>query len=570
MASITVFDASCVAFLGTSLLTGRRGGMDVILTQSDGPSGAELGLQDGTSAGEHTIFPASYENMLVWERRLAPERRLLALNRAGYCAGFGAGNRVVVSSNAVGALKDRSTCGAWDGVFRAMLQTSTPYWFVQQSIVRELIPEGVDPEQYPGIGHTGGYGPRELLRAGLFAFASLGGYSRYALPIGADADHAIVVGHDEQSLHDSLAFNKLAMEESSDYTKFTVDVSQLFGFPVTITRAEERRVLSAFRARPFRIPNVLTDKSELAFEFDEAEALRLALRYWRAAAVHKELYDHASAVREGRPFDYELSLDETPEAMPPRELLFYLVLLEEVLGLPPGGVASAGPNLGWAKRHDFEGDLQDLWTQTNACASILHHRGAMLSVHSADGVSAWTGKGRGVDQVLAGASGARLELKVADVYQEVLWEVLQESKVPQERELFVESWRRTYEAASTLAMVYRGTLAQLGPQDARQLLATPQGCEQVARQHGAEALRLAQGAIGYGLALFELASKLLESTDPAHPRAEDELFRRFMFLPYRGLRMQLFQGMTHEGWERFTQAVEQATLLRTRAMGWSN
>ncbi len=543
--------------------------MDVILTQSDGRSGAELWLHGGTSAGEHTIFPASYENMLVWERRLAPERRLLALNRAGYCAGFGAGNRVVLSWDAVRDLKDRRTCGAWDGIFRAMLQTSAPYWFVQQSIVRELIPEGVHPEQYPGIGHTGGYGPRELLRAGLFAFASLGGYTRYGLPIGADADHAIVVGHDEPSLQDSLALNKLAMGECSGYTKFTVDVSQLFGFPATLRRAEERRVLSVFRERRFRIPNVLADRGELAFEFDEEEALRLALKYWRAASVHKELYDHAAEVCEGRPFDYELSLDETPDALPPRELLFYLVLLEEVLGLPQGGVASAGPNLGWAKRHDFEGDLRALWAQTNACASILHHRSAMLSVHSADGVSAWTGKGRGVDEVLAGSSGGYLELKVADVYQEVLWEVLQTSEVPEERELFLESWRRTYEAARTLAMVYRGTLARLGPQDARQLLATPEGREQVARQHGDEALRLARGAIGYGLALFELAARLLESTDPAHPRAEDELFRRFMFLPFRGLRPQIFKVMTHDGWECFAQAVERATLLRTRAMGWS-
>ncbi len=569
MEDLTVFEASRLELPGACVWTGRCGDSDVILAEGDGQALTKAGLQGGAPAGEYTVFPASYDNMLLWERRLAPERRLLALNRSGYGAGFGAGNRVVVAWGDVPALQERRTLGAWDGIWRAMLQTSVPYWFVQQSIVRELIPEGVDAQKHPGIGHTGGYGPRELLRAGLFAFASLGGYSRYALPIGADADHAIVVGHDEPALQDSLAFNKLAMQESLDYTKFTVDVSHLFGFPVTLSRAEERRVLAIFRERQFRIPNVLSDRIELAFEFDEAETLRLAHKYWRAAAVHRELYDHAATVCQGRAFDYELSLDETPEAMPPRELLFYLVLLEEAMGLPAGGVASAGPNLGWAKRHDYEGDLGALWEQTNACASILQHRGAMLSVHSADGVSAWTGKGQGVDEVLAGTSRARLELKVADVYQEVLWEVLQESPLPEERELFEEAWRRTLEAARGLATVYRGTLAQLDPQEALHALATPAGRERVASQHGADALRLAQGAIGYGLALFELASRLLERTDPARPSARDELFRRFMFLPYRSLRRSLFEVMTHDGWERFAEAVERATLLRTRAMGWS-
>ena len=70
---------------------------------------------------------------------------------------------------------------------------------------------------------------------------------------------------------------------------------------------------------------------------------------------------------------------------PPRDLMFYMVLLTDVMCVPRNGVASAAPNIGFIKRHDFEGDLAWLWRQANACASILDHFGAMLSVHSADG-----------------------------------------------------------------------------------------------------------------------------------------------------------------------------------------
>ncbi|MGQ9555380.1 MAG: tagaturonate epimerase family protein, partial [Anaerolineae bacterium] len=552
---LIIFQDSGIECQGASLYTGRWQGRDVIVAQGAATSLRGAGLQGGDTVGDYAIFPASYENMLTWERRLALAPRLAALHRSGHRRGFGAGNRIVVSWEDGQYLRAATTFGGWDGIYRAMSGASAPFWFVQQSIVRELIPAGVDPAQYPGIGHTGGYGPRELLRAGLFAFASQGGYARYALPIGADADHAIVVGHDEESLARSLAFNKLAIAEACDYSKFTVDTSHLFAWPVALSRAERQRLLAAFRGRRFQVANILAGRPGLQFEFAEEESLRLGRKYWRAGAVHKELYDHVANLRGQQPFDYELSLDETPQPTPPRELLFYLVLLQEVMGVPAGGVASAGPNLGFIKRHDYEGDLGELWAQVNACASILHHFGAVLSVHSADGVRASTGKGPGVDAVLASATAGQAELKVADVYQEVLWQVLAASPEAEEREIFQEAWRRTYEAAQQLAAIYRSNLAACQPLEAQRLLATAAGQERIAREHGEAALRLAQGAIGYGLPVFKLAADLLPGTDPTRPSAEAELFRRFMFLTYRNLRPAIFRSLSQDGWERLAQAI---------------
>jgi len=332
---------------------------------------------------------------------------------------------------------------------------------------------------------------------------------------------------------------------------------------------DERRLADAFRGRRWSLPNILPGRPGLEFTYAEEEILRLGRWYWRAASVHKELYDHVASLRGVQRFDYELSLDETPGPTPPRDLLFYLVLLRDVLGLPSGGVASAGPNIGFTKRHDFEGDLRrDLWPQVNACASILRHFGAVLSVHSADGVRAATGKGLAVDAVLAEATAGQAELKVADVYQEVLWQVLAASPEAAEREIFAEAWPRTCEAARQLAAVFGGALAGLSGGEAQCLLAAPSGREAVERAHGAQALRLAQGAIGYGLPLFALAAELLPGTDPGRPDAESELFRRFMFLTYRDLRPAIFATLNAAGWQRLSAALEQATMVRIRAMGW--
>jgi hypothetical protein len=567
MARDVVFPESRIAYQEFEFLTGRWQGRDVIVERGACSQPSPGGLTGGELVGAQRMYPADCHNMLIWERELAPERRLAALNQAGFRRGFGAGNRIVVSAKDVPDLQESETFAGWDGIYRGMTRSAAPFWFVQQSIVRELIPEGVDPVEYPGIGHTGGYGPRELLRAGLFAFASQGGYSIYPLPIGADADHAIIIGRDEESLAASLALNKTALDESADYTKFTVDTSHLFDFPVMLDTSAQRLLRDLFRQRSFEFPNILFGQESLAFSFEEDEILRLGRKYWRACAVHKEIYDYTAGLRAGRPFDYELSLDETPEPTAPRDLLFYLVLLQG-MGVPERGIASAGPNIGFIKRHDYEGDLPTLWKQANACASILERFGAMLSVHSADGVRADTGKGPGVDAVLLSATGGDIELKVADVYQEVLWQVLAASPERAEREIFLESWRRTYEAARLLATVYDTELASCTPVEAQRLLATAEGREQILKKHGAEALNAALATIGYGLPVFRLAAALLPRTLLERPDPEQELFRRFMFLPYRQMRPALFQTMSREGWQRLADALEEATLARIRAMKW--
>ena len=580
MINDVVFPDSRVTWDGETYFTARLGGVDHILVlfsqgAGSGRRGALTGVEttttiDGAEFGLK-VCPATYENMLALDRQVAPARRLVALNKeANLWRGLGTGNRVIITLDDGPILGDPATLGVFPGIFRATVARGIPTWFIQQSIVRELIPEGVDPAQYPGIGHTGGYGPRELLRAGLFAFASLGGYRADRMVIGADADHAIITGTNEEELAASLEFNKLAMAEAKDYTKFTVDVSRLFHFPVSLSDADENRLMKVFRGRRWTIPNILPDQPPLEYAFGEEEIIHLAHKYWRAGQVHKELYDFVVQLKRGEPFDYELSLDETPRPDDAKELLFYMVLLEEVMGIPRKGVASAAPNLGFYKRADYQGNIEtELKPLANAAASILAHFGAVLCVHSGSGEGVTTGKGPGVDQALREATGGHLELKVSGIFQEILWRVLAESPRSEDRALFEKVWDETKRVVEILSAVYTELIAGRPQAEAEVLITDEKRLGEIGKRFGvgSEAVNLVQAVLKYGLGQAKLAHELLATADPAHKRPSDDFFRHFAYLVFRPLRAEILGTISAETWARYDEAVSAYASMRVRDLG---
>jgi len=519
------------------------------------------------------ISPATYENILAFDREIAPSKRLVALCREmHFRRGLGTGNRVIITMEDVANLADLKTLGVFEGIFRAVKDSDVPNWFIQQSIVRELIPEGLSPEEHPGLGHTGGYGPRELLRSGMFAFFALGGYNVRGLFIGADADHAIVTGRNEEELQASLELNRIAIAESKDYTKFTVDTSRLFGFPVELSAEDEKRLKDAFLGRTFRIPNILPRKPYFyTYTFDEGEILHLGRKYWRACQVHKELYDFIFELRRYEPFDYELSLDETEAPTDPKELLFYLVLLYHVMEFPWRGVSSVAPNLGFRKRADYEGDIEgDLKPRASECASILDYFGAVLCVHSGSGAGIETGKGPGVDQALAEATGGRLILKVSGIYQEILWRTLADSPNPQDRALFERAWDETYRVTRFLDLAYRRLIQGRSAEEAMRLLEDETELARLGEEWGdqEEAIRLVKQVLGYGPHQAVLAHQLLPRANPARKRPDDDFFRHFAYLVFRPLRGEILATMGRDSWERYAEAVERYTRMRMRDLGW--
>ena len=584
MRNLYLFEASRLERDGEVFILGRIDGHDCIVTFFDlqTPAGRRALLKGETAslpAGDGQIgvqvSPATYENVLIYERQVAPQARLVPLHGAGYPRTMGMGNRVVVSWNDGPIVADPSCLGGFSATYRGLAGTGVPAWFIQQSIARELLPEGVRAADHPGIGHTGGYGPRELLRAGLFAFGALGGYAPDQLPIGADADHAIVSGKDEAGIEASLALNKLATAEARDYTKFTVDTSQLFGYPMELTSTQRRQLLSTFRGRAFGVPNVVPGRSGFQYSFDEEETLALGHKYWRACAIHKELFDYVAELKAGAPFDYELSLDETPAPAPARELLFYLVVLEEVFGLPRERISSAGPNIGFYKRSDYKGDVAgELWPLTNACASILADRGITFSVHSGEGAGPFIGRGSGVDQAIGSATGSayggKVELKLSDVYQEILWHAMAYSPLPVEHALFEEIWETTHKAVTVMARAYEELVDGRAPEEAERLLRDPARLETVGEPLGMrdEAVRLITGVLHYGLNQLKYAHHFLALADPDNRRPTDEFFRRFVQYVFPQVRGEIYRTLSPQTWRAYDAACTRYTHMRMRDMGW--
>ena len=91
----------------------------------------------------------------------------------------------------------------------------------------------------------------------------------------------------------------------------------------------------------------------------------------------------------------------------------------------------------------------------------------------------------GVDDVIAQANTGQAEMKVSDVYQEVLWQVLAESPDRAESDLFIESWRRTCEAGRLLGVVYENSLKGMETREGWERLAA---AIEEARGRGAESI----------------------------------------------------------------------------------
>lgn len=576
-----VFEASRLERDGNVYFHARIAGRDSFLTFYDPQIGPGLSAKlkghfGNMSAFKEGVFglgisPASYENVLAYEREIAPRRRLLPLHSAGYQSTMGMGNRVVISDKDVPTLGDPSALAGFGSSYQSTVGTGIPSWFIQQSIARELLPEGVRAEDHPGIGHTGGYGPRELLRAGLFAFGAQGGYSSQGFDIGADADHAIIAGRNDDEIQASLALNKLAMSEAREYTKFTVDTSQLFDYPVELGEARKRQLIATFARRIFEIPNVNAGEPDYVFTFDEERILALGRKYWRPLEIHRELFDYCLELKGDTPFDYELSLDETPAPAPADELLFYLVALEEIFDIPRGRVSSAGPNIGYFKRSDYKGDVEkDLYPLANACASIMAHRGVAFSVHSGDGASPFSGRGSAVDITVGKATGRKMELKLSDIYQEILWHAMAYSDIPSEHALFEWVWETTRQATAILARAYEELVEGKSAEESERLLRDTARLAAVGAAFGApdDAIRLIKGVLHYGTGQLKYAHHYLSLADAENRRPTDEFFRRFVQYVYPTVRGPIYQTLSAATWDDYEARCRSYTHMRMRDLGF--
>ena len=197
------------------------------------------------------------------------------------------------------------------------------------------------------------------------------------LPYGADADHIQV-----KRGADGLARARRMLDATRYYSFYTLDVSDVLDYSAMLATGETllearlpdpvwRRELVAFHQQPRRIGG-------FDYRPDAATLGQLAGKYWTALDAVVAMHEHILRLKDGWPFDLELSIDEHPNDVPTFECLtseteLIFVLLEaQRRGIPLTHVA---PNFGVEKGTDYRGADGLSGFEARVAHALPHRRG---------------------------------------------------------------------------------------------------------------------------------------------------------------------------------------------------
>jgi hypothetical protein len=121
--------------------------------------------------------------------------------------------------------------------------------------------------------------------------------------------------------------------------------------------------------------------SDMSLSFDEATLLRAVVKYGRAVAHTRRMHRHLAQTASGRPFELEMSVDETDSPTTPHEH-YYVAHELKRLGVP---VVSLAPRFigAFEKGIDYKGDLRAFEAAFVQHVKIARHLGPYkISIHS--------------------------------------------------------------------------------------------------------------------------------------------------------------------------------------------
>jgi hypothetical protein len=280
-----------------------------------------------------------------------------------------------------------------------------------------------------------------LLVAGVLERLKYPGTRHY----GADADHIQVKRGDANLQH-----AKRLLSASRYYSFYTLDMSD-----VLVYAALDPQSLSGKACLESKVPGAKLRKAVVNYHTAEHRVggqtyrlcrelvERLVAKYWDAMEALETLTGYLTALKAGRPFDLELSIDEHPPEVSTfdclttaEELLFVLREMQR-RGLP---VTHVAPNFGVEKGHDYHGHdgLAGLGNRIRQLVPIAEEYGVLMDFHSGDDLSSAT---RGV---IHRATAGKLHFKISPSLQILFAEVL-EDYYP---ELFRRWWQDAFTYAS--------------------------------------------------------------------------------------------------------------------------
>jgi hypothetical protein len=169
---------------------------------------------------------------------------------------------------------------------------------------------------------------------------------------------------------DNIEAARETIRKAAGFTRFSTNTSSLFREAGDGAAPEDRAWILDEFVRPFEI-------GEAVYEFTPPDALRLAATFGPALKINEQIHEWIrqarSALKTGRSFDFEPSLEGAATITTPQELIFWLHWLKA----RGHGAQLAAPNLGgegWAER------LKEF-------AAIALHYQCALSIRSGAGHS---------------------------------------------------------------------------------------------------------------------------------------------------------------------------------------
>jgi hypothetical protein len=195
---------------------------------------------------------------------------------------------------------------------------------------------------------------------------------------GADADHLKTTADVDTTAAAGYTFFTVDPGEHVDDAAHTAPLGELtgkvHGLPWDTLRSSPYDLYKTYLGRSF-------DLDGLELMFDEEGLLRAAAKYGRAVAHTATMYWHLEATVTGRPWELELSVDETAT---PTSHLEHLYIAAELRRLGVRWVSLAPRYVGrFEKGVDYIGDLEGFRADFAGHAAIARSMGPYkLSLHS--------------------------------------------------------------------------------------------------------------------------------------------------------------------------------------------
>ncbi|MCX8161971.1 MAG: tagaturonate epimerase family protein [Candidatus Bathyarchaeota archaeon] len=338
------------------------------------------------------------------------------------------------------------------GILRSLKEHRVAAGFML-SFGRETAPRYV-VDAAPGLyhittGHTGTSITEYIEKASSYAV-------REGVVVEVEADHLIlgattaeavsrIIGAGRVSerrsdiVEASIKYNLSEVDEAVETSRinaFTVDACSLIDFSAndlsgyeldqrfeeSIPESGDRiRLIEEYTGRSLAFPWIDGRCYHIKFTVDDVK--KLAVKYIDSLKATWRIYSYIDERMEGKPFGFEIAFDETPTITPAKDLYYYLMEWRR-MGAHAEFIA---PNIGFEKRMDYRGNLDELRSRVSMLAAVAYSLGTTLSIHSTSGFTPTSMKGARVYETLRLATGGRIKTKISGIYYELLLEILYSS-----------------------------------------------------------------------------------------------------------------------------------------------